>query len=46
MIMILKQKKMEFKPTIKLNHNTHINAKFAINLLYSYKKKLAEKSEK
>ena len=44
--MILKQKKIEFKPRIKLNHNTHINAKFAINLLYGYKKNLAKKSEK
>ena len=46
MIMILKQKKIKFKPTIQLNHNTYINAKFAINLLYSYKKRLAKKSEK
>ena len=46
MIMILKQKKRKFKPRIKLNHDTYINAKFAINLLHSYKKKIAKKSEK
>ena len=38
MTMIVKQKKIKFKPRIKLNHDTYINAKFAINLFYSYKK--------
>ena len=42
---VLKQKKIKFKPMIKLNHNTYINVKFAINLLYSYKKNLAKKSD-
>ena len=44
--MILKQKKIEFKPRIKLNHNKYSNAKFTKNLLYSYKKNLAKKPEK
>ena len=34
-------KENKIKPRIKLNHNT-----YAINLLYSYKKNLAGKSEK
>ena len=46
MIMILKQKKIKFKPRIKLNHNTYINAKFAINLLLSYKRKISQKVRK
>ena len=31
---------------IKLDHNTYINAKFEINLLYSYKKKISQKVRK
>ena len=46
MIMILKQKKRKFKPMIKLNNNTYIKAKFAINLLYGYKQKFSQKVRK
>ena len=46
MIMILKQKKIKFKPMIKLNNNTYIKAKFAINLLYGYKQKFSQKVRK
>ena len=46
MIMILKQKKRKFKPMIKLNNNTYIKAKFAINLLHGYKQKFSQKVRK
>ena len=45
MIMILKQKKIKFKPMIKLNNNAYIKAKFAINLLYGYKQQESPKGD-